>query len=252
MISHKHKCIFIHIPKTAGTSIETAFGHFDNWSPQKAISDREGQDHRTVRMLQNPFSHLKAFASQENIVEFLKSIKYRYQKHSNINNQLTVTPEQYRSYFKFTVIRNPWDRVFSCYRNIMKDKIHRNDIGATKDLSFNQFVSRHLDTYLLKPQTYWIKNYSGKVDLDYICRFENLNEDFVEVCQRLNVQNIQLPHKLKNKKRDYRQEYDHKSILLVEQKYQEEIEMFNYTFDSISKQVSIDNSFRPMSKIFDK
>lgn len=250
MISHKHKCIFIHIPKAAGTSIETAFGHFDSWSKKKAVYGREGQDHRSVRMLQNPLLQLKAFTSKENIIEVLKSIRYRYEDHSNINNKLTVTPKQYQTYFKFTIVRNPWDRVFSCYRNMMKDEIHRNEIGAPKDLDFNQFVSLHLDTYLLRPQTYWIKNFSGKVDLDYICRFENLNQDFEKVCQLLNLSGIKLPHKLKNKKRDYRQEYNRKSIQLVKQKYQEEIEIFGYTFDKNYKQVSMSNRNLSMPEVF--
>ena len=41
MISHKHKCIYIHIPKTAGTSIEYKFGHFKELK-------RGVQDHRTI------------------------------------------------------------------------------------------------------------------------------------------------------------------------------------------------------------
>ena len=39
MISHKHQCIFVHIPKCAGTSIASALGHLDNHT------GRGGQDH---------------------------------------------------------------------------------------------------------------------------------------------------------------------------------------------------------------
>ena len=36
MVSHKHKCIFIHIPKCAGTSIEEALGHFDGYRGKRS------------------------------------------------------------------------------------------------------------------------------------------------------------------------------------------------------------------------
>ena len=66
MISHKHTFIFIHIPKCAGTSIESAFGHFDGFS------GRGGQDHRSFRMIEKPIVSLNSLSSVENIKEIVK------------------------------------------------------------------------------------------------------------------------------------------------------------------------------------
>ena len=97
MISHKYQCIFIHIPKCAGTSIETALGHFDNHV------GRGGQDHRSIRMIEQPFINLDIFASKENIHEFVNRMRHKYRKAFNPLNKLTVTKKQYESYYKFTV-----------------------------------------------------------------------------------------------------------------------------------------------------
>ena len=72
MISHKHKCIFIHIPKYAGTSIEQALGHFDNYS------GRGGQDHRSIRVIEQPLITPHTFSSKENIVEVVLRLRYKY------------------------------------------------------------------------------------------------------------------------------------------------------------------------------
>ena len=53
MISHNYKFIHIHIPKCAGTSIEKAFGHFD------AHTGKNAQDHRTLRMIEQPWLTFK-------------------------------------------------------------------------------------------------------------------------------------------------------------------------------------------------
>src|SRR6187402_3169911 len=73
MISHKHQCIFVHIPKTAGNSINRVFGV--GWENHKDLA--------------------------------------RY--HAEIPR------ETFERYFKFAIVRNPWDRLLSDY-NYQKKK----------------------------------------------------------------------------------------------------------------------------------
>lgn len=223
MISHKHECIYIHIPKTAGTSIESAFGHLDGHT------GREGQDHRSVRMIA-PKLNTGIFYSIENFRIFITSLRYGFWKHKNPNNALTVSRDQYSSYFKFTVVRDPWDRAYSSYENVMRDELHKLFWGIKEPITFNKFLRQFMGKEMLSPQTYWLKDFKNKMPFDYICRFENLKDDFDNVCRLMGLESIVLPHKIKGSRDNYKEKIDGEAIDLVAGFYKEEIELFNYTF----------------------
>ena len=226
MISHKYKCIFIHIPKCAGTSIENALGHHDN--PE----GRGEKDHRTIRMIEQPILTPRIFSSRENIHEALRRIRHIYASETNPRNKFTVTKEQYDSYFKFAIIRNPWSRAYSAYRNVMRSVIHRENLKITGELSLNEYLRRFAGKGLLRPQIHWIKDYSGSIPLDYIGRFETLDQDLIRICDVMNIAQTDFPHMLKGSRLGYRDQFDEDSIKLIADFYKEEIECFGYSFDS--------------------
>ena len=111
MISHKYKCIHIHIPKCAGTSIEKALGHFDGHE------GRNGQDHRTIRMIEQPFLTKHSVSSLSNVKEIFRRLRHKTIIKTNPKNHEVVTKEQFMRYFKFNFLFNLFHIYFFFKKN---------------------------------------------------------------------------------------------------------------------------------------
>ncbi len=226
MISHEHQCIFIHIPKCAGTSVERALGHLDGHT------GRGGQDHRSIRMIQRPFLTLKMLSSVEQINTMVKRVVYPLMPVMNPKNRWTVSREQFDSYYKFTFVRNPWARAYSWYKNVIRDELHLQKYKISSDISLAEFLRRFGGKGELRPQLYWLKTFQGSVSMDFIGRFESLAQDYEKVALALKLETSELPHEIKGSGSNYRDHYDSQSKELVAKIYREDVETFGYTFES--------------------
>ena len=226
MISHKYKCIHIHIPKCAGTSIEKALGHFDGHE------GRNGQDHRTIRMIEQPWLNISSITSIPNLKELFLRARHKMINKTNPKNHETVTSTQYVKYFKFTIVRNPYARIYSWYTNVLNDKVQLQHFRISKDIEFHDYLNRCLkNSYMIRQQVYWLKNFEGKIKLDYIGKFEEIDKVFEEISQHLSIKNISFPHEKKSKIVNYKTCYNDKSIDLVTKYYKDDLKVFNYKFD---------------------
>ena len=146
-----------------------------------------------------------------------------------------VGKEQWSRRYTFTVVRNPWDKVVSHYHyRLLRN---RTDL-ATNPISFKEWV--HLtygaqDSFyydapkLFMPQVDWLCDRDGKIVVDFICRFENLNSDFANVCARLNL-NVSLPHVKASNRGHYTDYYDEETSEIVKAWFKKDIETFGYVF----------------------
>jgi hypothetical protein len=161
----------------------------------------------------------------------LRKAKAQIRKHTNPKNLANVSRAQYAQYYKFSFVRNPWARTWSWYRNVSRDDWMSQVYGLNGQISFGEFARRFVGKRHLKTQTYWLKNTSGKIDLDFIGRFERLEEDFDQVTAALGLADTSLPHVLKAKEKvDLEEVYDESTRRLVQEAYSEEIELFGYSF----------------------
>lgn len=225
MISHQHKCIFIHIPKCAGTSIEKALGHFDGHE------GRGGQDHRSMSEIEQAFNPQGPHSLKDRFDKALGRGRFKTRAGINPNNRLTVTREQFEEYYKFTIVRNPWARAFSWYKNVMRSEKHWDRYNVRKDLSLNGFLREQAGRRSLRPQTWWLKSIDGSIKFDRIGRFEDLNEEFRMACEAMNLSGVELPHVVKGTGESYLAHYDEESHDIIASLCREEIEMFGFRFE---------------------
>lgn len=218
MVSHQHKCIFIHIPKTAGTSIEYKLG-FD------ATRKRNMQDHRAIRMFEPCYLAQTVRTALHGDITPLRKYVRHWAKGRHF-----VSQQQYQTYFKFAFVRNPWARVHSWYKNLMRDPILKQTFTIDDSCTFEQYVHERLGTWWLQPQMYWITDSRGQVALDFVGRYEQLSDDFAKVCRMIGLPNAELPKVNLGTRSDYRPHYSDETRAIVAQHYAEEIERFNFVF----------------------
>lgn len=188
MISHKHKCIFVHIIKTGGESIERSF--------------RGNKQHR-----------------------FAKTYKKQ------------IGDKKWNNYFTFTFVRNPWDKMVSQYFYIkkhIKEKYKltfREFILEFKSCSESEYINGKGIPVKFNPiQLPWILDDDGNCLVDYIGRFENLQQDFHIICDKIGIPRRQLPHLNKTNHKHYTEYYDDETRQIVAEKYAKDIEYFGYEF----------------------
>lgn len=210
--------MFVHIPKCAGQSVETFFLH------------RVGLDwERRAPLLLRP-NDVPALGPPR--LAHLKAREYVANK--------WMTPEQFGSYFKFAFVRDPWDRTASFYRFL----------GYHRRCSFPRFVRRHLPAlvvgrkaWFLCPQVEYLHDSDGRLLVDFVGRFETLQQDFRRACAHLGIADAELPHVnsshaprsplsrlIRPRSVPYRQMYDARTALAVADVYAADVEAFGYEF----------------------
>lgn len=188
------RCIFVHIPKTAGISVcQALFGCL-------------GGGHLSARTYQVIFGS-----------------------------------DRYDSYFKFAFVRNPWDRLISAYIFLKKGGLNRQDeIWAREYLDkfhdFKDFVKNGLTPISMYkklhfiPQWEYVIDKNNKIGIDFIGKFETLENDFNLVTEKLGI-STNLPRTNTSTKGDYRSYYDDASAEIVAKLYSRDIELFGYSFE---------------------
>jgi hypothetical protein len=211
-ISRALKCIFVHIPRTGGTSIEVALDLFGDWR------------------LENRQSMFGLISSPELIGQIKSS---PFLQHLGVKELRALRPGEFASFFRFAFVRNPWDRLVSVYSRMdthMEMSARKAGIDLHK-ASFDEFVewTEHFVHVHLLPQCSFVFDEQGDCGVHFIGRYERLGADFGIICERLGIHS-ELPHRNASKRGAYRQYYSDLTRSIVERRYSQDIERFGYRF----------------------
>lgn len=213
MISYKHKFIFIHIPKSGGTSIENVLFQ----DVEKTINPSNADEVQESRK--------NLFGRDRKMSRWLQHLTYTEIVKCEYVNQKTI-----KNFFKFSFVRNPWSRKLSEYEWNVRINKDTNKF----DMSFTDFVKSTYSPYKAyvhsDPMYNFIVDESGNNKMDFIGKLENLQEDFNFVCDKIGIPKQQLPHANKTKHKHYTEYYNDETRQIVAEKYAKDIEYFGYKF----------------------
>lgn len=219
IISDIKKILFIHIPKTAGTSIANALEPFANerrLTPWRAIK-------RAIPGKVNP---QKCWFEMHDTAQFVRS---------------KLTPEVYDAYYKIAFVRSPYTHAYSHYQ-FLKTYAYARYARVVQNQTFEEYLAWRLNGSRRKYKTriqrfVWMGDQSsfiyspnGECLVDFIGRFEHINEDCDRLAERLGMSEFRLEH---HRKGDYKKGLDIASLseearALIDQLYEADFKNFGY------------------------
>ena len=206
IVSHKHRFIFFAVPKTATHAIRQALREHkdgDDWEQQTLFGKqflpipelaRIGHGHITVSQIQ---PHLD--------------------------------PDTWQSYFKFGFVRNPYDRyVSTCFF------LNRNNpdfAASARGFMKRAFsVPRFRQRALVRPQHLQLSDQAGEIALDFVGRYETLQQSYDEACERIGIPSTDLERKNPSKHAAFVEYYDDELREIVSDYYKDDLQTFGYGF----------------------
>jgi hypothetical protein len=204
--------LFVWVPKCAGTSIYTTLVKYgcakERWGDPLQPFDNRGMV---------TFGHVDVLQlAQAGIIE----------------------RAYFERAFKFAFVRNPFDRAVSLYRYLRRI---RNE-AVPPETTFSEFCEsvgggdyppvglyNYRGLNQCNPIVRWLTDSSGKLIVDFVGRYENLEADFQEACRRIGIREP-IPHKNSTRHMPYREHYDDHTRAIIERVYREDLERFGYSF----------------------
>lgn len=207
IISHRHRFIFVAVPKTGTHSV------------RQALREHLGpEDIEQVGLFVNkrfPYPELAAIGHGHLSLRQVRPF---------------LGEDRFAEYFKFAFVRNPFDRFVSYCAFMTRDRpglFDANPRAVMHDILFRLRPMQHI---LFRPQYELLVDAAGALATDQVGRVEDMQASYDEACRRIGLASQRLEQVNSSRRGGYRQYYDQALIDGITALYARDLELFGYTF----------------------
>lgn len=145
-----------------------------------------------------------------------------------------VGPKLWSKLFKFAFVRNPYQWAVSRWAFDYSDKImsfNERDGRESFEIWVEEFLYKKVCKGKATGKYFYDKytDYAGRFILDFVGRFESLEDDFNYICKQIRVEEA-LPHENRVPRKDHKEYYTAASKARITQLCKDDLEIFGYTF----------------------
>lgn len=214
ILSHGRRYIFIHAPKTGGTSLALVL-EARAMKDDILLGDTPKAVRRRKRVKQVPSCG-------------------RLWKHSTLRDiDGLVSPDRLGDYFVITLVRNPWDRMVSYYHWLKAQNFDHPAVGLAHMLGFSEFLNHRFTRNRFRDEPFgsYVTDARGQEKCDLFARLEHLPDDLARFEAHLGFSLRPLPHVNRSERAaDYRGYYNDRDAALLADICATDIERFGYSF----------------------
>ena len=213
ILAPNKRFIFIHVPKAAGTSINSALSLHDVFFPVRAAGAAARCQHAEKSALSLATAQLGEHATARQFIAALGR-------------------EAYRDYFSFGFVRNPWDVAVSWFHYRLINPAVGGHAEAAAAGSFETYVRRVLTqpdaSRWVGLQYPFLVDDMGQLAVSFVGRYESLAKDFAAVVARLNIAVLPLDHFNQSYHAAWPGLYTRETFEIVRELVAGDIELFAY------------------------
>lgn len=214
ILSRDRGLIFVHIPKTGGTSLARAL------ETRATATDILIGDTPKARRRRGRVARLQGQA------------RGRLWKHSTLADiDGLLTPDDIAAMFTVTLVRNPWDRMLSYYTWARAQHFDHPAVRRAKTLDFEGFLSapETRAACAAQPARAYMTAADGREYARLFIRLEALTEDAAPLWAHLGFR-LDIPHLNASARGEYRRHYSDRSAAILAKIAAEDIARFGYRF----------------------